>query len=160
MEQQQNQQHPIQGLMYTSMQSIKEMIDVNTIVGDAVETGDGTVIIPISKVGVGFAVGGSDYKPFRVDKKCDSGSASMDSASDTMFGGGTGAGVSLTPVAFMVVGCGQIRLIPVNPEANTYDKLLDFIPEAIDRVTASVKKLRKDKNKDAETESGDESVSF
>ena len=130
------QQHPIQGLMYTAMQSIKEMIDVNTIVGDAVETNDGTVIIPISKVGVGFAVGGSDYKPSKAG------------ASDNapLFGGGTGAGVSITPVAFMVVGGGQIRLIPVNPEANTYDKLLDFIPEAIDRLTDSIKKIRSKKD--------------
>ena len=135
--------HPLQGLMYSSMQSIKEMIDVNTIVGDAVETNDGTIIIPISKVGVGFAVGGTDYKPFRATKN------EMVGNDKSNFGGGTGAGVSINPVAFMVVGNGQIRLIPVSPEANTYDKLLDFIPEAIDRVTASVKKLR---NKDdAET---------
>jgi len=135
-------QHPIQGLMYTAMQSIKEMIDVNTIVGDAVETNDGTVIIPISKVGVGFAVGGSDFAPFRPNLK-------DDSKDNLNFGGGTGAGVSISPVAFMVVGCGQIRLIPVNPEANTYDKLLDFIPDAIDRVTMSVKKLRKNKEGDS-----------
>ena len=139
-------QHPIQGLMYTAMQSIKEMIDVNTIVGDAVETNDGTVIIPISKVGVGFAVGGGDYKPFSPGTKVEGNGNSANA-----FGGGTGACVSISPVAFMVVGGGQIRLIPVSCEANTYDKLLDFIPEAIDRVTASVKKLRKDK--DAESTS-------
>ena len=135
--------HPIQGLMYTAMQSIKEMIDVNTIVGDAVETNDGTIIIPISKVGVGFAVGGGDYKPFKpgnATEKC-----------DNSFGGGTGAGVAITPVAFMVVGNGQIRLIPVNPEANTYDKLLDFIPDAIDRVTQTVKKFKKNKGTDEVT---------
>jgi len=144
-----NNQHPIQGLMYTAMQSIKEMIDVNTIVGDAVETSDGTVIIPISKVGVGFGVGGGDYKPFKPGNVPDN--------SPNAFGGGTGAGVSISPVAFMVVGNGQIRLIPVNPEANTYDKLLDFIPDAIDRVTASVKKLRnKDKDKDVDMAANNE----
>jgi len=132
------QQHPIQGMMYTAMQSIKEMIDVNTIVGDAVETNDGTIINPISKVGVGFAVGGGDYAPFRP--------AAKDSAPPVAdkFGGGTGAGVSISPVAFMVVGHGQVRMIPVSSDANTYDKLLDFIPEAIDRLTMSIKKLRKD----------------
>ena len=139
-----NNQHPIQGLMYTAMQSIKEMIDVNTIVGDAVETNDGTVIIPISKVGVGFAVGGSDYMPFKPDPSKVDGKA--------MFGGGTGAGVSINPVAFMVVGNGQIRLIPVNPEANTYDKLLDFIPEAIDKLAAGVKKLRKESDEEPSME--------
>jgi len=134
------QQHPIQGMMYTAMQSIKEMIDVNTIVGDAVETNDGTIIIPISKVGVGFGVGGGDYSPFRPGAKDSVAEASP------KFGGGTGAGVSISPVAFMVVGHGQVRLIPVSTEANTYDKLLDFIPEAIDRLTTSIKKLRKDKD--------------
>jgi len=125
------------------MQSIKEMIDVNTIVGDAVETNDGTIIIPISKVGVGFAVGGGDYKAFKP-------ATNVPDNSPNSFGGGTGAGVSITPVAFMVVGNGQIRLIPVNPEANTYDKLLDFIPDAIDRVTQTVKKFKKGKGGEVE----------
>ncbi len=132
------EQHPIQGLMYTAMQSIKDMIDVNTIVGDAVQTPDGTVIIPISKVALGFGVGGSDYAlspEERGDEK-------------TMFGGGAGGGVSVTPVAFMVVGKGQIRLMPVNPQTNIYDRLLDMVPLAIDKITEGVetwKNSRKEK---------------
>ena len=80
------EQHPIQGLMYTAMQSLKEMIDVNTIVGDAVQTPDGTVIIPISKVGLGFAVGGSDYAGKSTNKE---------NSQAPMFGGGSGGGVFL-----------------------------------------------------------------
>ena len=117
------EQHPIQGLMYTAMQSIRDMIDVNTIVGDPVETPDGTVIIPISKVGLGFGVGGSDH------------SASKTPADKpNMFGGGAGGGVSITPVAFMVVGKGQVRLMPVNPNSTVYDRILDMVPSAIDKL--------------------------
>ncbi len=117
------EQHPIQGLMYTAMQSIRDMIDVNTIVGDPVETPDGTIIIPISKVGLGFGVGGSDH------------SASKTPADKpNMFGGGAGGGVSISPVAFMVVGKGQIRLMPVNPNSTVYDRILDMVPTAIDKL--------------------------
>lgn len=117
------EQHPIQGLMYTAMQSIRDMIDVNTIVGDPVETPDGTVIIPISKVGLGFGVGGSDHSASKTP-----------SDKPAMFGGGAGGGVSITPVAFMVVGKGQIRLMPVNPSSTVYDRILDMVPSAIDKL--------------------------
>ncbi len=120
------EQHPIQGLMYTAMQSIRDMIDVNTIVGDPVESPDGTIIIPISKVGLGFGVGGSDYA---------SKNSKQNEAGENLFGGGAGGGVSITPVAFMVVGKGQIRLMPVNPESNIYDRILDLVPVAIDKIT-------------------------
>lgn len=119
------EQHPIQGLMYTAMQSIRDMIDVNTIVGDPVESPDGTVIIPISKVGLGFGVGGSDYASQNTKQSEDG---------KNLFGGGAGGGVSITPVAFMVVGKGQIRLMPVNPDTNIYDRILDMVPVAIDKI--------------------------
>lgn len=138
-------QHPIQGLMYTAMQSLKEMIDVNTIVGDAVQTPDGTVIIPISKVGLGFAVGGSDYES---KKNCREENAS------TMFGGGSGGGVSITPVAFMVVGNGQIRMMPVNPDTNIYDRVLDMIPVAIDKISDGITKIKEKKNGKSTSYSG------
>jgi len=89
-EQQQEQQssHPIEGLMKTAMQSIKEMVDVNTVVGDAVETNDGTVIIPVSQVVCGFAAGGGDYE------------LANGSGKELPFAGGSGAGVSVKPVGF------------------------------------------------------------
>ena len=130
------EQHPIQGLMYTAMQSIRDMIDVNTIVGDAVQTPDGTVIIPISKVGLGFGVGGSDYTSAN-------GAKNSDGSAQPMFGGGVGGGVSITPVAFMVVGNGQIRMIPVSSQNNIYDRVLDMIPTAIDKIVDGVSSLKK-----------------
>ncbi len=117
--------------MYTAMQSIKEMIDVNTIVGDPVETPDGTVIIPISKVGLGFGVGGSDHS-----------AAKTPAEKPNMFGGGAGGGVSITPVAFMVVGKGQVRLLPVNPNSTVYDRILDMVPTAIDRLVEGTEYVR------------------
>lgn len=131
------EQHPIQGLMYTAMQSLKEMIDVNTIVGDAVQTPDGTVIIPISKVGLGFAVGGSDYAGKDGQKEA---------GTPHMFGGGSGGGVSITPIAFMVVGNGQIRMMPVSPDTNIYDRVLDMIPVAIDKISDGITKIKDKKN--------------
>lgn len=83
-------EHPIQGLMKTAMESIKEMVDVNTVIGDAVEAPDGSVIIPVSRVGLGFAAGGSEFGDNR--------------ESELPFGGGSGAGVSVQPVGFLVVG--------------------------------------------------------
>lgn len=128
------------------MQSIKEMIDVNTIVGDPVETADGMVLIPISKVSLGFGVGGSDH------------SASKTSADKpAMFGGGVGGGVSIAPVAFMVVGNGQIRMIPVNPESNIYDRIFDMIPTAIDKLVELKDSFssKKDKEKDSVVKADD-----
>lgn len=145
------EQHPVQGLMYTAMQSIKEMIDVNTIVGDPVETPDGTVLIPISKVSLGFGVGGSDH------------SASKTPADKpAMFGGGVGGGVSISPVAFMVVGKGQIRLVPVNPESTVYDRIFDMIPVAIDKFVELKDSFtsKKDKKKEAVVHVDDDFVDF
>ncbi len=134
------EQHPVQGLMYTAMQSIKEMIDVNTIVGDPVETADGTLLIPISKVSLGFGVGGSDHS-----------AAKTPADKPAMFGGGVAGGVSIAPVAFMVVGKGQIRLIPVNPETTIYDRIFDMIPVAIDKIAELKDSFvsKKDKSKGA-----------
>lgn len=126
-------EHPIQGMMATAMQSIKEMVDVNTIVGSPVETKDGTVIIPISKVSFGFAAGGSDI-PSKKDYK-----------EDKNFGGGSGAGVSIQPVAFLVASEGQIKLLPVNTSENPIDKLVDYIPDAVEKITNLVKTNKKDK---------------
>ena len=128
------EQHPIQGIMYTAMQSLKEIVDVNTIVGEPVNTPDGTVIIPISKVGLGFGVGGTEFEGNSKLTK------TVDDEKGKMFGGGTGGGVSVSPVAFLVVGNGQIRLLPVNPETTVYDRLLDMVPSAIDKLCALFEK--------------------
>lgn len=120
--------HPIEGLMTTAMQSIKEMVDVNTIVGDAVQAPDGTVIIPISKVSFGFAAGGGDYN---------SGNSSNERSEDQNesklpFAGGSGAGVSISPVAFMVCGENHVKLLPVNVNTSV-DKMLDLVPGLLEK---------------------------
>jgi len=127
-------EHPIQGLMETAMQSIKEMVDVNTIVGDAVEAPDGTVIIPISKVTFGFAAGGSEFGSRSAEK-----GEGKEGGPKLPFGGGSGAGVTINPVAFMVVGQGQIKLLPVNTNSSV-DKIIDLVPELIDKINESVRK--------------------
>ncbi|MGE5473308.1 MAG: GerW family sporulation protein [Ignavibacteriales bacterium] len=129
-------EHPIQGLMSTAMQSIKDMVDVNTIVGDAVQAPDGTVIIPISKVTFGFAAGGSEFKG---EIEEEDSRESEQSNSRMPFGGGSGAGVSIIPIAFLVVNKENIKVLPANFNTSL-DKLLDFIPEMVEKINDSVKK--------------------
>lgn len=132
-------EHPIEGLMTTAMQSIKDMVDVNTIVGDAVQAPDGTVIIPISKVSFGFAAGGGEYSgSMSSDDECEDGESKKGSKK-LPFAGGSGAGVSINPVAFMVVGQNQIKLLPVNVNSSV-EKVLDLVPEMFDKINEAVKK--------------------
>lgn len=153
------EQHPIEGLMTTAMESIKEMVDVNTIVGDAVQSPDGTVIIPISKVAFGFAAGGGEYSGIMNDDE-DERSGSDNEDENGMkngkypFAGGSGAGVSINPVAFMVVGNGQIKLLPVNINS-TLDRVLDLVPEIICKLEEVFKKKVTIK-KEVRTEGGDQ----
>ncbi|MBU2701009.1 sporulation protein YtfJ [Sporomusaceae bacterium BoRhaA] len=117
-------EHPIQGLMKTAMESIKEMVDVNTIVGDAVETVDGTVIIPISRVTFGFAAGGGDYEP---EEK-------LQSDALHSFGGGSGAGVSVKPVGFLVCSSTSgIRFLQVDGKM-LCDRVVDLVPQVLDKI--------------------------
>lgn len=120
--------HPIEGLMKTAMESIKEMVDVNTVVGDPVEAPDGTVIIPISRVACGFAAGGSEF----------TGSNQNQGGSDLPFGGGSGAGVSVQPVGFLVVGQGQVRLMPVDGKTALWERMVDVAPEVVDKIQGMV----------------------
>lgn len=122
-------EHPINNLMGTVMENIKGMVDVNTIIGDPVETSNGTVIIPVSKVGFGFAAGGSDI-PTRGD--------------GNTFGGGSGAGVSISPIGFLVVSPEQIKLIPISANNTPIDKLVDYIPVAFEKVNAMIQKKKAD----------------
>ncbi|MCX7883606.1 MAG: GerW family sporulation protein [Caloramator sp.] len=135
-------EHPIEALMRTTMDNLKQMIDVNTIVGDAVETKDGTVIIPISKVSIGFASGGTEFK----------GSDSKGDGNNKLpFGGGSGAGVSLQPVAFLVVKSDLVRLLPV-AQSGSIERIIDNIPEFVEEITALFKK-DKEKEKPQEENS-------
>ena len=118
------EEHPIQKLMATTMENLNEMIDVNTIIGDPVETSDGTLIIPISKLGFGFAAGGSEFS--QQDQE------SQDN--NLPFGGGAGGGVSVTPIAFLIVHSKGVKMIHMNEHVHLYEKLLDLAPQAIDKV--------------------------
>ena len=136
------EQHPIEGLMTTAMQSIKDMVDVNTIVGDAVQAPDGTVIIPISKVSFGFAAGGGEYSGVSQKKSKDEDDDEEEGSKEEVkfpFAGGSGAGVSISPVAFMVVGQNQIKLLPVNFNTSI-EKVLDLIPELLEKANEVIRK--------------------
>ena len=123
----------IQENMETAMSKIKDMIDVNTIIGNPITTPDGTTLIPVSKVAFGFGSGGTDGNNMR-------------------FGAGVGAGVSITPVAFMVVKEGNVRMIYLESPVNaTADKILDMIPEAFDKITNMIKNKKEEKAKKEES---------
>lgn len=111
--------HPIESIMGTTMENLREMVDVNTVVGDAVQTPDGSTIIPISKVSFGFGSGGGNYG----------------AAQSERFGGGGGAGVKIDPVAFLVVKDGTTRVLPVSmPPASTADRVVEMVPDILDKV--------------------------
>jgi len=141
-------EHPIEALMKTTMESIKEMVDVNTIVGDAVESPDGTVIIPISKVSFGFASGGGEYTDMKRKRNEENGERIV--KDKFPFAGGAGAGVSVQPVAFMVVGNGQMKLMSVDQNANLIDNLINSTPKMINSIQAAFSKNYKKKNEENE----------
>jgi sporulation protein YtfJ len=125
--------------MKTAMESIKDMVDVNTILGDPVETIDGSVIIPVSRVSFGFAAGGSEFAG--TQKKERKGFEEIDKG-NLPFGGGSGAGITLNPVAFLVVGKEQTRLLPIDGNI-LVDRIVDVAPQIIDKVQNFVAKGEK-----------------
>lgn len=133
--------HPIQGLMQTAMENIKEMVDVNTIVGDPVQTPDGSVIMPISKVGFGFVAGGSDIRMNGDNGK--SGDA-HNSSVQLPFGGGSGGGVSITPIAFLVVGTQGVRIVPLDNQTHLMERVIDSAPQVFDKIQSMFKKNHAD----------------
>ncbi|MBE7030889.1 MAG: sporulation protein YtfJ [Ruminococcaceae bacterium] len=142
--------NPIEGLMSVAMENIKQMVDVNTIIGDPVTADDGTIIIPVSKVSFGFGAGGSEFnaKPEGKDNK------------NAMFGGGAGGGVSINPVAFMVVGKEQIRLLPVSSNMSTIDRVVDMIPDLLNRFNSFIKDLANKKDDEDEPAADGEGTSI
>lgn len=133
--------HPIQGLMQTAMENIKEMVDVNTIVGDPVETPDGSVIMPISKVGFGFAAGGSEFKVEGGSGRSQSSQEQGEQASVALpFGGGSGGGVSITPIAFLVVGSYGVKVVPLDNSTHLYEKMIDLAPQVVEKIQQMINK--------------------
>lgn len=120
---------PLSDLMGTTMSKIREMVDTNSIIGEPIVTPDGVTLIPISRVSFGFGSGGSDY-----------------GKTAQKFGGGGGAGVKIDPVAFLVVKDGMTRVIPVAiPAVGTIDRVIDMVPEVMDRVENFINKKKEEK---------------
>ncbi len=125
--------HPIQGVMETSMQNLRDMVDANTIIGEPIITAGGTTLIPVSKISFGFASGGSDF------------STKKETAEQPYcFGGGSGAGVNITPISFLVVSPeGNVSMLPVTQTtvaSSAVDKFVDSLPEIVEKVKAMFKK--------------------
>ncbi|MEK4875648.1 GerW family sporulation protein [Bacillus sp. FSL W8-1127] len=124
-------EHPIKGLMTTAMENLKEMIDVNTIIGDPVETPDGSVILTVSKVGFGFAAGGSEFK---LDQN------EQNSQEESLpFGGGSGGGVSITPIAFLIVNSQGYKMLHVDENTHLMERILDVAPNAMEKIQGMFK---------------------
>ena len=110
-------------MLENTIAKIREMVDVNSVIGDPITTPDGVTIIPVSKVSVGFGGGGSDYAKSTKDA----------------FGGGAGGGVKVTPIAFLIVKDGAVRMLPVATPANTTaDRLVEMVPDVLDKVSAFI----------------------
>ena len=145
-----SEHHPISDLMTETMSKIKEMVDVNTIIGNPIVAADGTTVIPVSKVSFGFGAGGSEFA-----------SKHAASGSPLAFGGGSGAGVTVSPVCFLVIGKdGSANILGINARASdTVDRLVEMIPGAINKVSNFVSGFKgktEDAAEVAETLSGDE----
>ena len=123
-------EHPIQGLMNVTMDKIRQMADSNTIIGKTIKTDHGTTILPVSRISFGFASAGTDF-----DGK--------NAANKDLFGGGSGAGVNIQPVAFLVVKDGCVRTIQLSDGSNSIDRALTMLPELVDKVSALLKKEEK-----------------
>ena len=140
-------EHPIEGLMTTAMNSIQDMIDVNTIIGEPIETSNNIGTIPISKVAFGFAAGGSEFKGETVDEY-----RKKEKEEEVQyrlpFGGGSGAGVTINPIAFLVIQGENVKLMPIN-YSSSIDKLLDYIPDLLDKTNNMINKcIQKPKDKE------------
>ena len=141
------EEHPIEGLMSAAMNSIRDMVDVNTIIGEPIETSNNIIIIPISKVGFGFASGGSEFNTETVNEY-----TKRDKDEQIHyklpFGGGSGAGVSISPVAFLVIQGNNVKLMPVCHNS-AIDRLLDYVPDLLEKSNIILNKqmnnIREDK---------------
>ena len=110
-------------MLENTIQKIREMVDVNSVIGEPITTPDGVTIIPVSKVSVGFGGGGSDF----VNNK----------GGENPFGGGVGGGVKVTPICFLIVKDGNVRMMPVAEPANTTaDRIVEMVPDTLDKLTS------------------------
>lgn len=114
-------------MLDSTIAKIREMVDVNSVVGDPIVTTDGVTIIPISKVSVGFGGGGSDF------------TTKNHTQGENPFGGGVGAGVKVTPIAFLIIKEGSVRMLPVAAPANTTaDRIVEMVPDTLDKIASFI----------------------
>lgn len=130
------EQHPISDFTQSAMNSLRSLVDVNTIIGDAITTADGTVIIPVSKVSFGFGTGGSDLPAQKPD----------------LFGGVNGGGVTIQPLAFLVIHGGRVELLQMQSADNTADRIVNAVPGVMDKLLDLIPKKDKDKEKPSTAE--------
>lgn len=123
--------------MDTTLSNIKQMVDINTIVGDPITSPDGTIIIPISKISYGFASGGSDF-------------ACKVSPDKEFFGGGAGAGVSINPVAFLTISNGNVKMLQIDPYNSSADRIVGMVPDIVDKVNDMLNSKKKKKENQPE----------
>lgn len=115
-------------MLESTIQKIKEMVDVNSVIGTSITTPDGVTIIPVSKVSVGFGGGGSDFT-----------TKSSRPGEDNPFGGGAGGGVKVTPICFLIVKDGAVRMMPVaEPASTTADRIVEMVPDTLDKISAFI----------------------
>ncbi len=122
------QKHQINEVLGLTMEKLKEMVDVNTVVGTPITTPDGVTVVPISKVSIGFASGGSDFAPKH-----------LSADKPNCFGGGTGAGVNIIPVSFLIIKGENVRIINADPgPCGPVEKVIDLVPDLVDKVSGLV----------------------
>ena len=126
-------------MLENTIAKIREMVDVNSVIGDPITTPDGVTIIPISKVSVGFGGGGSDFVSKNPNKQ------------ENPFGGGAGGGVKINPVAFLIIKDGNVRMMPLPTPANTTpDRIVELVPDVLDRISAFIDSRTQKKEEAAE----------
>ena len=117
----------LSNMLSSTIEEVKKMVDANSVVGESITTPDGVTIIPISKISIGLGGGGFDYVSKNPNTK------------ENPFGGGIGTGIKLTPVAFLVIKDGNVRMLPVAEPANTTaDRLVEMIPDTLDKITSFI----------------------
>lgn len=125
----------IPNMLESTIAKIREMVDANSVIGEPITTPDGVTIIPVSKISIGVGGGGSDYVSKNVNKQ------------ENPFGGGAGAGVNVTPVAFLVIKEGSVRMLPVAAPANTTaDRIVEMVPDTLDKIAAFIDSRTKEKS--------------
>lgn len=157
--------YPIEGLMNTAMNSIKDMVDVNTIIGNPIETTNNVVVIPVSKVNFGFVAGGSEFNGnTKKNNSLISNKEGEDKKENVRmpFGGGSGAGVSISPIAFIVIQQSGVKLLPID-HSSALDKLLDFMPDLMQKtqemITKKLDQISQEKNDNTASENKTETPS-